>query len=182
MGTPRGEVSDRLILPRPPPDARTARYFPPGARLVHTITPLTSGVPPMSRRPLAAVLLALTIGCLSASAAAPPQTPRVTAVPDSVRAALKLDKFYQKYTDYNGLPILSSSKVSDAGLLEARYLIGQMLAGRDDICKAMVRNRVRFVVMSPKEMTTDVPEQRNMKPKEYWDKRARGLGGRVTSC
>jgi uncharacterized protein (DUF885 family) len=36
--------------------------------------------------------------------------------------------------------------------------------------------------MAPTEMTTDVPEQRNMKPKEYWDKRARGLGGRVTSC
>ena len=36
--------------------------------------------------------------------------------------------------------------------------------------------------MAPTEMTTDVPEQRNMQPKEYWDKRARGLGGRVTSC
>jgi hypothetical protein len=31
-------------------------------------------------------------------------------------------------------------------------------------------------------MTTDVPEQRDMKPKEYWDQRARGLGGRITSC
>jgi hypothetical protein len=31
-------------------------------------------------------------------------------------------------------------------------------------------------------MTTDVPEQRQMTPKDYWDKRARGLGGRITSC
>jgi alpha-glucosidase len=31
-------------------------------------------------------------------------------------------------------------------------------------------------------MTTDVPEQRNMTPKDYWDKRARGLGGKLTSC
>jgi hypothetical protein len=36
--------------------------------------------------------------------------------------------------------------------------------------------------MAPDEMTTDVPEQRKMTPKDYWDKRARGLGGRVTSC
>jgi alpha-glucosidase len=103
-------------------------------------------------------------------------------VPEAVREALKLDPFYQKYTDYKGLPILSSKKVSDAALLEARHLIGRMLANRDDLCKAMVKNRVQFVVMAPTEMTTDVPEQRNMTPKDYWDKRARGLGGRVTSC
>ena len=36
--------------------------------------------------------------------------------------------------------------------------------------------------MAPDEMTTDVPEQRDMKPKDYWDRRARGLGGRVCSC
>ena len=38
--------------------------------------------------------------------------------------------------------------------------------------------------MAPTEMTTDVPEQRHMKndPKTDWDKRARGLGGRITSC
>lgn len=115
-------------------------------------------------------------------AAAPPAVPRVTAVPQAVRDSLKLDPFYRKYTDYRGLPVLSSAKVSDAALLEARYLIGRMLADREDVCEAMVRGKVRFVVMSPGEMTTDVPEQRNMTPKDYWDKRARGLGGRVTSC
>jgi alpha-glucosidase len=33
-------------------------------------------------------------------------------------------------------------------------------------------------------MTTDVPEQRHLKndPKTDWDKRARGLGGRLSSC
>jgi hypothetical protein len=108
--------------------------------------------------------------------------PKVTEVPRAVRDALKLDPWYRKYVDHKGLPILSSEKVSDRALLEARYLIGQMLADRDDLLKALIRNRVRFVVMAPTEMTTDVPEQRNMKPKEYWDRRARGLGGRVTSC
>src|SRR5262245_18086052 len=134
-----------------------------------------------------AVAFGLLLACGASTAeraggAAPPVAPRVTPVPASLRDGLKIDKFYQKCTDYNGLPILSSAKVSDAALLEARYLIGRMLAGRDDVLRALVKNRVRFVVMAPTEMTTDVPEQRHMKPKEYWDKRARGLGGRVTSC
>jgi alpha-glucosidase len=103
-------------------------------------------------------------------------------VPKELRETLKLDPFYAKYTSAGGLPVLSSAKVSDAGLHEAGYLITQMLAGREDILKEMVRNRVRFVVMAPTEMTTDVPEQRGMTPKEYWDRRARGLGGRITSC
>ena len=35
--------------------------------------------------------------------------------------------------------------------------------------------------MAPTEMTTDVPEQSHM-DSEYWDRRARGLGGRICSC
>jgi hypothetical protein len=134
----------------------------------------------MRNGPLA--LLAALALSVAAGAVGPPPAPRVAPVPEAVRKALKLDPFYTKYTDYRGLPILSSRKVSDAALLEARYLIGRMLSGRDDVTKAMVKARVRFVVMAPTEMTTDVPEQRNMTPKDYWDKRARGLGGRVTSC
>src|SRR5207253_2643286 len=94
----------------------------------------------------------------------------------------KLDPFYQKYASAKGLPVLSSAKVSDKAVVEAVYLINQMLAERDDIRQALVKGRTRFVVMAPTEMTTDVPEQRNMTPKDYWDKRARGLGGRITSC
>jgi len=128
--------------------------------------------------------LALLAG-LAASRADEPKPappPKVTPVPDEVREALKLDPFYAKYADAGGLPVLSSDKASDEGLLEAVYLINQMLADREDIRKALVKDKVRFVVMAPTEMTTDVPEQRDMKPKDYWDKRARGLGGRVTSC
>jgi hypothetical protein len=109
-------------------------------------------------------------------------SPKVVPVSEQLRESLKLDPFYVKYVDYKGYPILSSKKVSDAGLLEARYLIGHMLADRDDILQALCKEKCRFVVMAPTEMTTDVPEQSNMKPKEYWDKRARGLGGRITSC
>lgn len=108
--------------------------------------------------------------------------PKVGPVPNELRESLKLDPYYEKYTDYRGYPILGSAKVSDAALLEARYLISQMLVDRDDLLQSLIKKRCRFTVMSPSEMTTDVPEQRKMTPKDYWDQRARGLGGRITSC
>ena len=128
------------------------------------------------------LLLAVAVPSVLTAQTGASGPPKVTDVPKEFREKLNLDPFYQKYVDLDGLPILSSAKVSDAGLLEAAHLIRQMLAERTDILKALVRNRVRFVVMAPAEMTTDVPEQRNMTPKEYWDRRARGLGGRITSC
>lgn len=117
-------------------------------------------------------------------APAPRAVPVVVPVSDVVRETWKLDPFYQKHIDLDGLPILSSAKVSDAGVLEAARLIRHMLAHRPDILPAMVKNKCRFVVMAPTEMTTDVPEQRHLKndPKTDWDKRARGLGGKITSC
>jgi alpha-glucosidase len=127
-------------------------------------------------------LCLLTALALSGVQGAAPPLPQVTTVPEKVRKKFRLDPFYQKHTHYKGFSILSSSKVSDRALLEARFLIGQMLGNRDDVLAALIRARARFVVMAPTEMTTDVPEQRNMKPREYWDRRARGLGGRITSC
>lgn len=124
----------------------------------------------------------LLVPIFFASAADEPDRAKVIEVPKELRESAKLDPFYKKYTDVGGLPVLSSEKVSDEGLQEAAYLIGRMLADRPDVLQAMVKNKVRFVVMAPTEMTTDVPEQRNMTPKDYWDQRARGLGGRITSC
>ncbi len=109
----------------------------------------------------------------------------MTEVPDSIRKKFNLDAdFYKKHVDYKGFSILGSAKVSDAALLEARYLIDQLLGEREDILKAMIKRGCRFMVMAPTEMTTDVPEQRHMKndPKTNWDTRARGLGGRLSSC
>jgi alpha-glucosidase len=111
--------------------------------------------------------------------------PKVTEVPEAIVKKFNLDAtYYKKHLDYKGFSILSSAKVSDVGLLEARYLIDKLLGDREDILKAMIKRGCRFMVMAPTEMTTDVPEQRRMKndPKTDWDKRARGLGGRLSSC
>ena len=118
--------------------------------------------------------------------------PKVMAITEEIiekytldQGQSKLDReFSKKHLDYKGFSILSSAKVSDMALLEARYLIDQLLGDREDILKAMIKQGCRFMVMAPTEMTTDVPEQRHLKndPKTNWDKRARGLGGKLSSC
>lgn len=99
---------------------------------------------------------------------------------------LKLDPFYEKYVDADGIPVLGSGKVSDFALKEAAFLIHKMLGHRPEVREAMIKNKVRFVVMAYTERTTDVPEQRGMKPKDFWDVRARGLGASrrtpIVSC
>ena len=108
--------------------------------------------------------------------------PEITAPP----ACLKLKPFYGKYFDANGYPVLSSPKVSEYALTEAGYLIDLLLAKRADIRRTLVLGGSRMVVIGYKEFTTDVPEYAWLKPKDYWDKRARGLGGSdtdpVVSC
>ncbi|MEE8154607.1 MAG: family 16 glycoside hydrolase [Phycisphaerales bacterium] len=100
----------------------------------------------------------------------------VTAPP----AELELPEFYAKYVSANGYPIVSSARVSDHALKEAAFLIDMLLAERADVREAMIAGGSRMVVMAYDEFTTDVPEQRSMEPKDYWDARARGLGGSRT--
>ncbi len=108
-------------------------------------------------------------------------TNSVGPVPEEVRARLKLDPFYQKYISVGALPIVSSTRTSDFALLEAAYIVQNMLSARPELVEALATNRVKIVMMAATEYTTDLPEQRDMKPAVYWDSRARGLGGRTCS-
>ncbi|GGE71169.1 hypothetical protein EV200_11316 [Pedobacter psychrotolerans] len=129
----------------------------------------------------------------------------ITRPPDS----LGYPKFYEKYTDAFGIPVVSSAKVSDATLLVARDIINYMLLKRPDIRKAMMSMKARLSIMAWSEMQTDLPEYSNWKKpaitdgrltsterenynkpggiasltdKGYWNQRARGMGGIQTSC
>jgi len=101
-------------------------------------------------------------------------------------AELKLDAFYKKHINVHGYRVLSSDKVSDYALLEAAYLIERMLAKRPDIFKTLEATGSRMTVMGYNEYTTDVPEHavlgsnRNGRSADWWDRRARGLGGSKT--
>ena len=107
---------------------------------------------------------------------------RVTAPP----AEMNLAPFYKKYVSASGYPIVSSAKVNDYALFEAAYLVDLMLAKRPDVRRAMIASGSRLIVMGYGEFTTDVPEHAHLKPKNFWDARARGLGGSrdepVCSC
>ena len=120
-------------------------------------------------------------------------------------ASLGLDPFYRKYTDAEGIPIVSSARVPDAALLVARDIVDAELANRPDIRDELVREHARVGVMAIDEGTTDLPEQRDWKKptrddprltrcerahygtiagmtdQQYWDSRARGMGGLYTT-
>lgn len=109
----------------------------------------------------------------------------VTTPPDS----LQLDKFYTKYVDVNGLPLISSWRVPDSAFTAAHrtlYAMTSMLA--PEVLQAMKQAGARIAIMGRYEGTTDLPEHRYLVNDTAlnWDLRARGLGGTLeeplTSC
>jgi hypothetical protein len=123
--------------------------------------------------------------------------------------ALGLDPFYKKYTDAFGIPVVSSEKVDDAALLMARDIVNYMLLKRPDVRDVMISRKSRLLVMARVEGEMDLPERRdwkkparddrrltdgerrnydapngiaNMTDAQYWNQRARGMGGNITSC
>lgn len=96
----------------------------------------------------------------------------VRGVPDD----LSFDPFYKKYCDADGIPIISSNEVDDLALQQAYYLIMNMLVAVPDIHQELVSNGAYFAIIGKNEMQTDLPEYSHM-DSEYWDQRARGLGG-----
>ncbi|MFC1636143.1 peptidylprolyl isomerase [Planctomycetota bacterium] len=110
------------------------------------------------------------------------QTNIVLPVPDAIRSEFELAPFYQKYVDVCGLPVVGSANVSDFAILEAAWILRHMLPERGDIFRVMADKNVHVVVMAWNEFTTDVPEHSRLKPRVYWDRRARGLGGSPVSC
>ncbi|HUR44519.1 MAG TPA: hypothetical protein VMZ27_01490 [Candidatus Saccharimonadales bacterium] len=90
---------------------------------------------------------------------------------------LNAPAFYTKYIDAEGYPIVASDTVNDYALREAAYLVNLMLARRPDVRTAMIKSGSRLCIMAYNEFTTDLPEWSKMKPKDFWDARARGMGG-----
>jgi hypothetical protein len=133
----------------------------------------------------------------------------VMRVPDAVRARFKLDTtFYGKYADADGIPVLASAKVPDEALLVARDIVNHMLA-RADIRADLIKRGARVGIMANSDSVMDFPEQRDWKKpgrvdrrltdyerasydqpggiasmtaREYWNRRARGMGGTFTTC
>jgi hypothetical protein len=119
-------------------------------------------------------------------AALPRSACSVGPVPESVRSELKLDAFYKKYANANGLAVLGSSAPDDRSLQSACELVQGMLGKRDDVRKALIAAKARFAIIGKNEGTADIPEygygQRSQAERDQINQRARGLGGQVASC
>jgi len=128
--------------------------------------------------------------------------PALTAPPPALHA----DPFYAKYLDAAGIPILGSAHVPDRALEVARDIVTGMLAHRPDLGRDLAASGYRVAIMAEGETTTDLPEQREWKKparddprltycerkhyderigalsdRGYWDARARGMAGKLTS-
>ena len=150
---------------------------------------------------LSACIVALLAPACASKSPAPKSALAITSPP----AALHLDPFYAKALDAGGIPITTSARVPDAALYAARDIVQTMLSKRPDIRRELIKQGARIGVMAPDEYTTDLPEQRDwkkpklddqrltgcdrqyylkiaaMSDREYWNKRARGMGGIYTT-
>jgi hypothetical protein len=99
--------------------------------------------------------------------------------------------FYTQRGSANGYPIVASPSVNAYAVAEAAYLVNLMLAKRPDVRDAMIQSGSRLCIMAWNEFTTDLPEFARLSDeklrdfpglpgKDYWDARARGLGGSTT--
>lgn len=96
----------------------------------------------------------------------------VSSVPDD----LLFDSFYKKYCNADGIPIISSGDVDNLALQQAYYIVMNMLVAVPEIRDELISNGAYFGVIGKNEMQTSLPEYSHM-DSEYWDRRARGLGG-----
>ncbi len=128
------------------------------------------------------------------------------SVPAAPPAVLALDTFYAKYLDAKGIPVVSSSRVPDEALRRARGLVLGILSHRPDLRAELVRQGYRVAILAESEGVLDLPEQAHWtKPaaddprltrcerkhyderigrftdRQYWDARARGMAGVLTS-
>ena len=103
--------------------------------------------------------------------------PEPVPPPKEVRDFFDLDSFYQQWINVEGFPILASTNVSPYAVKEAAWKIRQMIGHRTDILKALAQNRIRFSIIAHNEVTTDIPELRNLPLPFYVNVRLRG--GRV---
>lgn len=124
----------------------------------------------------ACALLILVVSCSKSDKSDPAPPPSEVKAPP---ASLALDVFYKKYTDAEGIPVVSSDKVPDQALLNAKAIIKHMLVNISAAKAKMIENKLRVGIMAISEKPTQLPEYRDLYtafPGTDWDKRARAYG------
>lgn len=112
-------------------------------------------------------------------------TPEITTPP----ARLKLDPFYKKYMNVNGIHVISSWRVPDSCFYAAYITVNALTSMLpEEVLESMTSRDTRIGIMARYEGTTDIPEHAYLvnDTSLNWDVRARGLGGTLemplTTC
>jgi hypothetical protein len=122
------------------------------------------------------ITLFILLSITAFSLAEKPVLPEITVPP----VILKLNPFYKKYINVNGIHLLSSHRVPDSALYAAyRTLKGITGILPREVLEAMTSVNMRVAVMARYEGITDIPEHAHLAKDTTlnWDVRARGLGG-----
>lgn len=132
--------------------------------------------------------LALLTVCTIAQSSGEAKPPKVVAPPAtffetivSTRDREAAKKFYKKYIDVGGMPVVASEVVSDKALQRTYTIVTHLLAGRPDVIKAMVKQKMYLIIIGKDQVYTDMPEYRNSPNPDYMNERVRGTGGKPTS-
>lgn len=103
--------------------------------------------------------------------------------------SMHLDKFYKKYVDVNGIPIVTSWRVPDSCIVAAHHTLYAMTCMlKPEVLEAMKKHGTRVAIMARYEGETDIPEHHFMinDTTVNMDVRARGMEGTmevpVTTC
>jgi alpha-glucosidase len=116
------------------------------------------------------------------------QTEKTTLPSDSISSpppSLTFDGFYSKCAYLRDIPIISSSKVDDRAFRVLINALNHMLAKVPlSTTDYLVKQGSHYSMIAAVEGQTDLPEYADLRndPKTDWNKRARGLGGLVTSA
>ena len=99
-------------------------------------------------------------------------------------AALSADGFYSKCVYFRGLAIVASHNVNDRALRTIVVTFTKMLAKvPETTTDQLVKAGSHYCIIAAVEGQTDLPEYRELRNDKQtdWNKRARGLGGLITS-
>jgi len=115
--------------------------------------------------------------------------PSITVPP----AELQVPDYYSQYISAGGYPIVASARANPYALREAAAIVDLLLSRRPDVREAMIRGGSRLCIIAHSEYTTDLPEwkwlgdsaedgrqAKGVTARDFWDARARGMGGSAT--
>lgn len=137
----------------------------------------------MKRVSSACIILVALTGPLHAQPAPAESVPPVTVPPERVFERVRerdrnaASRFYKKYIDVKGVPVMAAGEVADEALQRTYEIVTHLLAGRPDVLEAMAKNGTRLIIIGKDQVYTDMPEYRNHPNPAYQNERVRGTGG-----